>query len=392
MSDKPAILGAKPAFDEMLAFVRPTLPPLEGELLEAFKETFETGMLTKGRYLRAFEERTAEYLGVKHAVGVSSCTLGLLLTYQGLGLKGEVIVPSFTFMATVHPLTYLQIKPVFADIDAETWNIDPDHVENLITDRTSAIVAVHNFGNPAAIDELEDLARRHNLRLIFDAAHGYGASYRGRPVGSFGDAEVFSSSPTKLLVTAEGGIVATDNDKLAEHVRKGREYGNPGDYSSDFPGLNARMPEFNALMGIKSLEMLEGNAENRNRLVGAFREGLDELPGITLQKIHPEDRCSYKDFSITIEADAFGLTRDQVANALKAENIDTRHYHDPAVHTHKPYAGMEQADLPVTERVAGQSLSLPIWSHMTLDTVERICAAMVRLHAHADEVRKALGD
>jgi dTDP-4-amino-4,6-dideoxygalactose transaminase len=391
MSDKPAVLGAKPAFDDMLAFVRPTLPPLEGELLEALQETFETGMLTKGKYLKAFEERMAEYLGVRHAVGVSSCTLGLLLTYQGLGLKGEVIVPSFTFMATVHPLTYVGVKPVFADIDPETWNIDPDNVEKLITEHTSGIVAVHNFGNPAPVAELEDIARRHNLRLIFDAAHGYGASYRGRPVGSFGDAEVFSSSPTKLLVTAEGGIVATNNDDLAEHVRKGREYGNPGDYSSDFPGLNARMPEFNALMGLKSLEMLEQNAENRNRLVGAFKEGLDELPGITLQKIRPEDRCSYKDFSITIDSGAFGLTRDQVAKALKAENIDTRHYHDPAVHTHKPYVGMEQADLPVTERVAGQSLSLPIWSHMTLETVERICAAIARIQDHAEEVKEVLG-
>lgn len=392
MSDKPAILGANPAFDDMLAFVRPTLPPLEGELLAAFQETFETGMLTKGKYLRDLEEGMAEYLGVKHAVGVSSCTLGLLLTYQGLGLSGEVIVPSFTFMATVHPLTYLGVTPVFADIDVETWNIDPAHVERLINERTTGIVAVHNFGNPAPVAELEDIARRHNLRLIFDAAHGFGASYRGKPVGSFGEAEVFSSSPTKLLVTAEGGIVATDNDTLAEHVRKGREYGNPGDYSSDFAGLNARMPEFNALMGIKSLAMLEQNAENRNRLVGAFREGLDELPGIHLQKIHPEDRCSYKDFSITIEAEAFGLSRDQVARALEAENIDTRHYHDPAVHTHKPYASLPKPDLPVTEQVAAQSLSLPIWSHMDLETVDRICAAMVRIHNHADEVREALGE
>lgn len=391
MSDKPAILGAKPIFETMLAFVRPTLPPLEGELLQAFQETFETGMLTKGKYLRQFEERMAEYLGVKHAVGVSSCTLGLLLTYHGLGLQGEVIVPSFTFMATVHPLMYLNVKPVFADIDPETWNIDPEHVENLITEHTTGIVAVHNFGNPAPVAELQAIADQHDLKLVFDAAHGYGASYRGRPVGGFGDAEVFSSSPTKLLVTAEGGLVATNNDGLAEYVIKGREYGNPGDYSSDFAGLNARMPEFNALMGIKSLEMLDDNADNRNRLVGAYKEGLDELPGITLQKIHPEDRCSYKDFSITLDSEAFGLTRDQVARALQAENIDTRHYHDPAVHTHKPYADLPEPDLPVTTRVAAQSLSLPIWSHMTLETVERICEAMVRLHDHAEEVREALG-
>jgi dTDP-4-amino-4,6-dideoxygalactose transaminase len=393
MVDKPAILGGNPVFHQFIPLVQPTLPPYDDRLACRVAELFQTGMLTKGKYLREFEERVADYLGVKHAVAVSSCTLGLLLTYHGLGLKGEVIIPSFTFMATVHPLLWVGAEPVFVDIDPYTWNIDPQRVEAAITERTTAIVAVHNFGNPAPVAELETIARRHGLKLIFDAAHGFGSLYRGRPVGGFGDAEVFSLSPTKLLVAGEGGIVATNNEDLAEHIRVGREYGNPGDYDSAFPGLNARLPEFNAILGLRSLEMLEENALRRNRVAAAFRERLGHLPGLTFQRVHPEDRSSYKDFSLLVDEAAFGLTRDELALALRAENIDTRKYHDPPVHAHKAYRHLYERyrdHLPVTDHIAPRSLSLPIWSHMDETTVNGICAAIERIHAYADEVKATL--
>jgi dTDP-4-amino-4,6-dideoxygalactose transaminase len=393
MVDKPAILGGNPVFHQFIPLVQPTLPPYDDRLACRVAELFQTGMLTKGKYLREFEERVADYLGVKHAVAVSSCTLGLLLTYHGLGLKGEVIIPSFTFMATAHPLLWVGAEPVFVDIDPYTWNIDPQRVEAAITERTTAIVAVHNFGNPAPVAELETIARRHGLKLIFDAAHGFGSLYRGRPVGGFGDAEVFSLSPTKLLVAGEGGIVATNNEDLAEHIRVGREYGNPGDYDSCFPGLNARLPEFNAILGLRSLEMLEENVLRRNRVAAAFRERLGHLPGLTFQQVHPEDRSSYKDFSLLVDEAAFGLTRDELALALRAENIDTRKYHDPPVHTHKAYRHLYERyrdNLPITDRIAPRSLSLPIWSHMDEATVEGICTAIERIHIYADEVKATL--
>ena len=245
--------------------------------------------------------------------------LGLLLTYHGLGLKGEVIVPSLTFMATVHSLLWVGAEPVFVDIDPHTWNIDPARVEAAVTEHTTAIVAVQNFGNPAPVAELEAIAHRHGLKLVFDAAHGFGSLYRDKPVGGFGDAEVFSLSPTKLLVAGEGGIVATDHDDLAEHIRVGREYGNPGNYGSDFPGLNARLPEFNAILGLRSLELLEENTLRRNRVAATFRDRLSLLSGLTFQRIHSQDRSSYKDLSVRI-------------------------------------------------------LSLPIWSHMDEATVEGICS------------------
>lgn len=392
MSDKPAILGNTPLFSEKLPIIQPTLPDYE-TIAPQVREIFATGMLTKGKYLHQFEERLADYLGVRYAVCVSSCTLGLALTYQGLGLTGEVIVPSFTFMATVHPLVWLNVTPVFVDIDPHTWNIDPARVEEAITLRTTGIVAVHNFGNPADVEPLEEIARHHNLRLAFDAAHGFGSLYQGRPVGRYGNAEVFSITPTKLLVAGEGGVVATNDDALAEHIRAGREYGNDGHYGSDFPGLNARMPEFNAILGLKSLEMLEENAERRNRVVRWFRERLERLPGITFQTIRPGNRSSYKDLSILVDERGFGLTRDQLAQALEAENVDTRKYHDPPVHTHQTYRHLREhydGRLPVTNWVAPRSLSLPVYSHMDEATVDGICTAIERIHAHADEVNATL--
>lgn len=392
MGNRPAILGGTPLFREKIPIIQPTLPDYE-TMAPQVREIFATGMLTKGKYLRQFEERLAEYLGVKHAVCVSSCTLGLALTYQGLGLRDEVIVPSFTFMATVHPLVWLNATPVFVDIDPHSWNIDPAKVEEAVTSRTTGIVAVHNFGNPADVEILEEIAHRYHLKLVFDAAHGFGTLYQGKPVGRFGDAEVFSLTPTKLLVAGEGGVVATNDDILAKHIRTGREYGNDGHYGSDFPGLNARMPEFNAILGIKSLEMLEENAERRNQLVKRFRERLERLPGIAFQTIRPGNRCSYKDLSVLIDENAFGLTRDQLAQALEAENIDTRKYHDPPVHTHRTYRPLwERYDsrLPVTNWVAPRSLSLPIYSHMDEAMVDGICTAIERIHAYADEVRATL--
>ena len=388
MRDKPALLGNTPLFSAKLPIIQPTLPDYE-TIAPQVEEIFATGMLTKGRYLRQFEERLAEYLGVKHAVCVSSCTLGLTLTYQGLGFRDEVIVPSFTFMATVHPLVWLNAAPVFVDIDPHTWNIDPARVEEAITPRTTGIVAVHNFGNPADVEALEEIARRHNVRLVFDAAHGFGTLYQGRPVGGFGDAEVFSITPTKLLVAGEGGVVATNDHALADHIRSGREYGNDGRYGSDFAGLNARMPEFNAILGLRSLEMLEENAERRNRVVELFREQLERLPGLTFQTIHPGNRCSYKDLSVLVDEGKFGLTRDKLARALQAENIDTRKYHDPPVHTHQTYRHLrERYDdrLPVTNWVASRSLSLPVYSHMDEATVDGICTAIERVHAYADMI------
>src|SRR5215510_11701302 len=303
MSDKPAILGGLPVFAAKAPMVRPLLPAFDDEFAEGVQGILQSGMLTTGQHLRHFEKAVAEHLGVRYAIAVSSCTTGLMLTYQGLGLTGEVVVPSFTFMATVSAMIWAGLRPIFADVDVETLTLDPAAAEAAITPNTRAIVAVHNFGNPADIEALQAIACRHHLKLVFDAAHGFGALYKGAPVGPQGDAQVYSLSPTKLLIAGEGGIVATNDDQLAERVRIGREYGNDGNYDSAFAGVNARMPELSALMGVRSLRNLEQAARHRNRTAEVFRTGLGDLPGIAFQKIAEGNRSSYREFSITINAD-----------------------------------------------------------------------------------------
>jgi dTDP-4-amino-4,6-dideoxygalactose transaminase len=390
--DLPALLGGTPAFADGLPFMRPTLPSWD-ELVQPIREIITTGMLTKGHYLEAFEERVARHLRVKHAVTVSSCTTGLMLVYQGLGLEGEVLVPSFTFMATVHPLIWQGATPVFVDIDPLTWNVDLGQIEAHITSRTTAIVAVHVFGNPASIEELEAIARRHGLALIFDAAHGFGALHRGEPLGGYGTAEVFSTSPTKLLVTGEGGIVATNDDDLAYRVQIGREYGNPGTYDSLLPGINARMQEFSAILGLRSLEMLEENALRRNALASCYQRHLAEIPGITFQAIRPYDRSSFKDFTIRIESAQFGLDRNSLSVALAQEGICTRAYYVPPVHQHTTYRELvlrQKPYLPVTESIARDVLSLPMYSHMPADSVAKVCETIGRIHRYAPQIRAVL--
>lgn len=386
----PALLGGRPEFQTKVHIVRPVLPDFS-EMAEEIKQVLSTGMVTKGQYLSAFEKAVAEHLEVRHAVAVSSCTSGLMLAYKGLGLSGEVVVPSFTFMATVSALIWCGLRPVFADVDPETTNLDPAAAEAAITPETTAIVAVHNFGNPADIAGLHDVAGRYGLKLIFDAAHGFGALYQGKPTGAQGDAQVFSLSPTKLLISGEGGIVATQDDALADRIRMGREYGNSGSYDSAFPGLNARLPEINAILGLHSLKNLEDAVESRNSTAALFQEGLGTLPGIGFQEVVPGNRISYKDFSITIDPLAFGLTRDELALALAAENIDTRKYYEPPVHRQTAYCHFYAGQpLPNTEWLSSHSLSLPIWSNMEPDISLRICEAVRRIYKHAGAIHSQL--
>jgi dTDP-4-amino-4,6-dideoxygalactose transaminase len=350
-----------------------------------------TGMVTKGRFMREFEQAAAGHLGVKHAVAVSSCTSGMMLVHKSLGLTGDVILPSFTFMATASALVWAGLRLVFADVDPLTNNLDPVAAEAAITPQTTAIVAVHQFGNPADIAALQKVADRHGLKLIFDAAHGAGALYQGIPVGLQGDAQVFSLSPTKLLIAGEGGIVATNNDDLAEMIRMGREYGNDGHYDSRFAGLNARLPEFSALLGIHSLKRLEGAALHRHETVALFQEVLGQLPGLGFQLVRPGDRHSYREFSFTIDESAFGLSRDELALALAAENVDTRKYYEPPIHRQTAYIPYYDGQpLPATDHLSAHSLSLPMWSHMSDEVAMGICQSIRNIRENGAAVRQKL--
>lgn len=392
MTKLPAILGDNPTFGQIIPLAKPLLPDIQDVAAE-FETILRNGILSKGHHGALLEDRVAEALKVKHAVSVSSCTTGLMLTYQALDLTGDVIVPSFTFMATVSALRWAGLRPVFADVDLATTNLSLQAVEAAITPRTTAVVAVHNFGNPADIAGLHKITDQYRLRLIFDAAHGFGSRYKNHPVGCQGDAHVFSLSPTKLVVAGEGGIVATNDDDLAARVRVGREFGNCGSYDSEFPGLNGRLPELNSLLARHSLHNLEAAVAVRNRVAALYRSELWNLPGIDFQEINPGDRSSYKDFAIIVDPNIFGLTRDQLALTLRAENIETRAYYDPPVHQQRAYQQFAPVEpLSNTNTLAARVLCLPLWSAMDLKIPARICAAIATAHEFADQIQAKLSE
>jgi dTDP-4-amino-4,6-dideoxygalactose transaminase len=381
-SSKPAILGGNPLFEGGLNLVIPDLPPLQ-LLLPGLESILATGIVTKGKYLQSFEEAVADYVGVREAVGLSSCTTGLVLLPRLLGLKGEIILPSFTFMASALGAVWNDLSPVFVDIDADTWTVDPAKVEEAVSERTGAILATHVFGNPAQIEQLQQIANKAGVPLIFDAAHGFGSQYQGRPVGNNGLCEIFSCSPTKLVVCGEGGVLTTNDEELARDARCAREYGNVGNYDLVLPGLNGRMPEFNAVMGLKSLENLETVAVRRNHLARLLQSLLQDVPGIHWQRVSDDSRSSYKDLACRIDTSAFGLSRELIISSLAAEGVVTRCYYDPPCHQQTYWVGRAKvgpSGLPVTELLSKTALTVPLSSRMSEQDIELLAAAFRRLH------------
>jgi dTDP-4-amino-4,6-dideoxygalactose transaminase len=257
-----------------------------------------------------------------------------------------------------------------------------------MADDVVAMTATHVYGAPCQVEALQALADARGIPLVYDAAHGLGSLRRGRPIGSFGTAEVFSMSPTKVAVAGEGGLVTTGDAALAETLRVGRDYGNPGDYDCLFPGLNARMSELHAAVALESLVGLDDRIAHRNELVAAFTGATAGLPGLTFQHVDDGDVSTYKDLTLIVEPDEFGLTVPQLATALRAEGVDSRRYYSPPIHRQQAYKDhVGSRPLPVTERVAEQVLTLPLWSHMNEATVAALAETVVALHGHAAAIR-----
>jgi dTDP-4-amino-4,6-dideoxygalactose transaminase len=388
IKNMPAVLGGAPVFCKVMPFAQPTLPKIT-EVFDEFDEIFTSKNITNGKYVMKFEEMAAHYLNVKHAVAVSSCTSGLMLVMRALGLKGEAIAPSFTFSATVQALIWNGLKPVLADCDAKSFNIDVNKISGLINEKTSAIVGVHIFGMPCNVAALDKIAKDNRLKLIFDAAHAFGSIYHNKNIGGCGDAEVFSLSPTKVLVAGEGGIVSTNNSNLAELIKIGRDYANPGDYNCRFPGLNARMAEMNAVIAIKNLESLDSKVARRNELVSLYKQGLAGIPGISFQEEAPGLKSTYKDLSIMISPANFGLSRDDMALCLEVENIKTKKYYSPPVHRQNVYMSLfpdKCLNLAVTNYVSEHILSLPIYTHMSEEDIEKICFAVRKIYFYRKKI------
>lgn len=375
---------------EPFPFMRPTLPELSQVVLE-YQSAYRNGVVTNSELVARLESAVAERLRVKHCIAVSSCTSGLMLVLNALGLQGEVILPSFTFFATGHAVLWNGLKPVFANSETDTWNISPADVEKRITEATSAILAVHLYGNPCDVTALEAIARRHHLKLVFDAAHAFGSEYRGIPIGSFGDAEVFSLSPTKLLVAGEGGLVTTNDVTLAAAVRAMRNYGDEGAYNPKWLGINARMTEFNAALALSGLPLMDAKIRRRNFIARMYTELLSSLPGIRFQQIHADDTHTYKDYSIQLIPQTLGISRERLAEALLAENVPTKKYFHPPLHQQFLYSkfyNRDTNDLSQTEYISDGILSLPIYESLPDQTVAAVAETIQHIVRSARE-RKA---
>jgi len=387
----PAHLGGTAAFTDGLPFFRPAKPPLE-QVVERLRPSYEAGALTNSGLRRQFEEASAEKLDVAHVIAVSSCTAGLMLVMQALAKPGtEVAMPSFTFSATAHAAMWAGAIPRFTECEVDTCQIDVlDAAKRL--DNASLLVATHVFGTPCAAEEVEAAGRAAGIPVMFDAAHGYGGSRRGKPMGGFGEAEVFSLSPTKVLVAGEGGVVATNNDDLAARVRLGVDYGNPGNYDTQFAGLNARMSELHAAVALCSLEELDEHLVIRRQLADRYRAGFESVPGIRVQAVDADDESTYKDLTVIVDETDFGVDRDTLVQALKAEGIDTRPYFWPPVHQQTAYAHLDTGDLPATDWVSQRVVSLPLWRDIPAGAVETVVEVIANIHAHADQIATTAAD
>lgn len=385
----PAVLGGAPTFSDGLPLVRPTIPDVPG-LARRIERILASGMLTNGRVVRELESAVAERCEVDHVVAVASCTSGLMLTLQALGATGRVVLPSFTFSASAHAVVWAGGEPIFAEIDRATLNLDPDDAASLVGG-ASAMTATHVYGSPCEVDALAAVAESAGIPLVYDAAHALGSRRAGRPVGGFGSAEVFSMSPTKVAVAGEGGLVATNDPDLAHAIRIGRDYGNPGNYDCQFVGLNARMSELHAAVGLASLDGLDERIAHRNELVDRFKKRTAGVSGLDYQQVRNEDVSTFKDLTLVIDPDAFGLSAVGLGRALAAEGIDTRRYYYPPIHRQAAYAHLKsRRELPVTDEMAGRVLTPPLYSHMTHAQMEAIADAAVAIHQHAPAVREAV--
>lgn len=363
-----------PAFEEPRHVGRPNMGDREA-FLTRVGEIFDRGWFSNdGPVVREFEARLAEMAGVRHCVATCNGTIALEIAIRALGLEGEVIVPSYTFVATAHALHWQGVTPVFADIDPRTHTLDPEAVRRAITPRTTGIIGVHLWGQPAAVDELQAIADEHGLSLMFDAAHAFACTHQGRMIGGFGRAEVFSFHATKFFNSFEGGAVMTDDDEIAEKARLMRNFGFAGYDNVIHPGTNGKMIEVCAAMGLTNLETLDATIAVNRRNHEAYAAGLADVPGLDLMSFDPDEANNFQYVVVQVRADA-GTSRDALVEALQSENVLARRYFWPGCHNMAPYRDLDPdagATLPVTEQVAGEVVVLPTGSAVSVADIEVI--------------------
>lgn len=389
-----AIAGGKPRFPEPLHVGRPNLGDKQ-RLLERIDDILERRWLTNdGPEVRELEQKICEIIGVKHCVTMCNATIALEIAIRALDFGGEVIVPSYTFVATAHALQWQEITPVFADIDPKTMNLDPTCLERLVTPKTTGIIGVHVWGRPCNTRAIEAFAGEHGLKVMYDAAHAFGCSHEGRMIGNFGECEVLSFHATKFLNSFEGGAIVTNSDELAKKVRLMRNFGFAGFDRVIYLGTNGKMTEVCAAMGLTSLESMEDLIRLNSSNYEYYKRCLAELPGVSVIDYNSKDRRNFHYIVVEIDPTVCPLDRDELVEVLHAENVLARKYFWPGCHRMQPYRALfpnAHLMLPNTERLAGRIMVLPTGQSVSHEDIRTICEIIETALNESGNVKESLG-
>ena len=390
-----AIFGGPPLTTAPLHVGRPNLGD-KTRLLQRISDILDRRWLTNGGPLvQELEERLAEFLQVDHFIATSNGTLALEIATRATSMTNQVIVPSFTFVATPHSLVWQGLEPLFCDISPATHHLDPEAVERAINPNCTGILGVHLWGRPCQVEALEAIARTHGLPLVYDAAHAFGCSHGGRSVGTFGDAEIFSFHATKFVNGFEGGAIATNNSEIAARARLMRNFGFSGNDQVDSIGINGKMHEASAAMLLTSFEAMDDIISHNRRIYHEYKYHLDGIPGISLLHYDERERNNYQYIVLEIDPAQSALDRDDLVRVLWAENVLARKYFYPGCHRTEPYRSLppeKRAILPATEWLAERVVTLPTGQAMTLEAVRGICDIVALVVSNSARIGKALVD
>ena len=360
--------------DNNILVTRSSMPSME-EYIEEIRSIWDSHWLTNmGEKHKALQAELQKYMGVPAVELLTNGHMALELSLQAMNLQGEVITTPFTFASTTHAIVRNGLEPVFCDIDPETYTMDVTRIERLITDRTCAILPVHVYGNICNIEEIERIAHKYGLKVLYDAAHTFGETYKGQGIGNFGDASCFSFHATKVFNTIEGGAVCYRDPDMGRRLYELKNFGIHGPEEVDAVGANAKMNEFCAAMGLCNLRHVDEEIAKRRAVVERYREHLEGVDGLRLNVQQPEVRSNYAYFPVVFDENLFGASRNEVMDALAQNGIGARKYFYPLTNTFECFHGKYDVDAtPVALHVAKRVLTLPLYADLSMEDVDRIC-------------------
>lgn len=360
--------------DSKILVTRSSMPSME-EYIEEIRSIWDSHWLTNmGEKHKALQAELQKYMGVPAVELLTNGHMALELSLQAMNLQGEVITTPFTFASTTHAIVRNGLEPVFCDIDPETYTMDVTQIERLITDRTCAILPVHVYGNVCNIEEIERIAHKYGLKVLYDAAHTFGETYKGQGIGNFGDASCFSFHATKVFNTIEGGAVCYRDPDMGRRLYELKNFGIHGPEEVDAVGANAKMNEFCAAMGLCNLRHVDEEIAKRRAVVERYREHLEGVDGLRLNVQQPEVRSNYAYFPVVFDENLFGASRNEVMDALAKNGIGARKYFYPLTNTFECFHGKYDVDAtPVALHMAKRVLTLPLYADLSMEDVDRIC-------------------